>query len=430
MIKISKSSRNITAFGGINFIYEALTALNINDLFSKHLGNRARNSFYNYADISRALFFNMISGGEFVSDIESLKVQLSGQKVGKIPSHDTIGKVLKELKRPTEYVVSQNNKDITHQINFNTNFNNLLVELALKTGEIKSNHSGYVLDVDNYIIPNDKFDAKYTYKSEKGYQPFAAFIGKICVFLENHNGNTPARSFQEEMITRCMNSLRQNDVKISHFRADSASYQSSIMNLFASESIYFYIRPKNCEALEQQASYVTDWKSIRTNNNQFLEVGSFDYAPTGCNSTHKMVVYRTQTDKKQLSVITGDAKIYQFIITNNREMTEQQVIEFYNQRGDAENSNKQILEDANCKRLPCSDLDANTSYLYMMAAANTLFEWSKSVMVKNNASKIKKNMRVKNIVRHYVQVATEWIYEKGEEILVVYSNLTYNNLIV
>ena len=65
-----------------------------------------------------------------------------------------------------------------------------------------------------------------------------------------------------------------------------------------------------------------------------------------------------------------------------------------------------------------------------MAAANTLFEWSKSVMVKNNASKIKKNMRVKNIVRHYVQVATEWIYEKGEEILVVYSNLTYNNLIV
>ena len=66
MIKISKSSRTITAFGGINFIYEALTALNINDLFSKHLGNRARNSFYNYADISRALFFNMISGGEFV----------------------------------------------------------------------------------------------------------------------------------------------------------------------------------------------------------------------------------------------------------------------------------------------------------------------------------------------------------------------------
>ena len=81
------------------------------------------------------------------------------------------------------------------------------------------------------------------------------------------------------------------------------------------------------------------------------------------------------------------------------------MIEFYNQRGDAENSNRYMLDDFNLHHLPFPDMDTHTVYMYLMAMCSTLFEWIKTVLVKNKAKAITIGMRVKAVCFHYITVA-------------------------
>jgi len=101
------------------------------------------------------------------------------------------------------------------------------------------------------------------------------------------------------------------------------------------------------------------------------------------------------------------------------------VIEFYNQRGDAENSNRYMLNDFNLHHLPFPDLSTNTVYMYLMAMCATLFEWVKTVLVKNKTKAITLTMRAKAVCFHYITVAATFITHAREKILKVFSVREY-----
>ena len=115
----------------------------------------------------------------------------------------------------------------------------------------------------------------------------------------------------------------------------------------------------------------------------------------------------------------------QGILTNNHDQDEKQVIEFYNGRGDAENSNRYMLGDFNLHHLPFPDMDANTVYMYFMAMCSTLFEWTKTVLVKNKTKGITLGMRVKAVCFHYIAVAATFVKHAHQQILKVFSPQEY-----
>ena len=156
-------------------------------------------------------------------------------------------------------------------------------------------------------------------------------LGRLPVHIENHNGNTPARYKQFETLERCFNNLKNNNIEVERFRADSAFYQK-------------------------------------------------------------------------------------------------EVIEFYNQRGDAENTKKFLMSDFNLKRLPFMDFDTNIVFMYLMAMCNILFEWTKIILVKNKTQKINLKMRVKAVCFRYITVATTFVNHAKEKILHVFSDQEYKIL--
>mgnify|MGYP001574140758 FL=1 len=127
-------------------------------------------------------------------------------------------------------------------------------------------------------------------------------------------------------------------------------------------------------------------------------------------------------------MLSGTAYTYHGIITNDQETGEKEVIEFYNQRGDAENSNRYALNDFNLHHLPFPDLSTNTVFIYLMALCATLFEWLKTVLVKNKARSITITMRVKAVCFHYITVATTFITHARKKILKVFSADHYSIL--
>ena len=422
MNKVRHSQKNITPFGGLNFIYQAMNRIGLDKFLDGQIGFRSVFAKYSYSDVVYSLFGNSLTQGNYIADLEVLKKKYSKQFFNKIPSPDTVEYVCQELKTTTTIIETE--KGIIHQLNYNNRMNETLLTLAVKTNQLSSEQKENTLDFDNVITENEKQDAEYTYKRSKGYHPNMAFIGRIPVHIENRNGNTPAKYQQTETLERCFGNLKKHNVKIKNFRADAASYQKEVIEVAESNAEYFYIRMMDFEDIRERCGEISNWQTIEINYEK-KEVASILYAPFGGEKQYRIAVTRKLRKDAQIDLLSGSAYTYQGIITNNKEQNEKQVIEFYNQRGDAENSNRYMLGDFNLHHLPFPDMDTNTVYMYLMAMCATLFEWMKNVLVKNKTKGITLSMRAKAVCFHYITVATTFVKHAKQEILKVFSSQEY-----
>jgi len=422
MNKVIHSQKNITPYGGLNFIYQAMNRKGLDKFLDAQIGFRSVFAKYSYSNVVYSLFGNSLCQGSFVADLETLKEKYSKQVFSKIPSPDTVEYVCQELKTAT--ILIETDKGVLHQLNYNNEMNTTLVSLAVKTNQLSAGQKENTLDFDNVITENEKQDAQYTYKHCKGYHPSMAFIGRIPVHIENRNGNTPAKYQQKETLERCFDNLKKHNLKIKNFRADAASYQEEVIELAAQNAEFFYIRMMDFEDIRECCGKISTWQTIEINYEK-KEVASILYAPFGGKKQYRIVVTRKKRKDTQIDLLSGSAYTYQGIITNNEEEQEKEVIEFYNQRGDAENSNRYMLGDFNLHHLPFPDMNTNTVYMYLMAMCATLFEWIKTVLVKNKTKGITISMRVKAVCFHYITVAATFVKHAGQRVLKIFSPHEY-----
>jgi len=424
MDKVKHSSKNITVFGGLNFIFNAIKRSKIDSFIDQKLGFRNFRAQYSYSDIALSLFGNSICNGKYVSDLQHLKQNHRNQFFTKIPSPDTVEYACQELKTST--IVEKTVDGIVHEFNYNNKTNETLVALCVKTGQLKTQEK-YTLDFDNVVLENQKQDAKKSYKNTKAYHPNFAFIGKLPVHIENHNGNTPAKYKQKQTLDRCFKNLNNNNIKIEHFRADSASYQKEVVELVVENSENFYIRNINSTKFNTQCGKIKGWKKVEINN-EIKEVVTIIYKPFGGEFSYRVVVTRSLKKNNQTDIFSGTAYNYYGIMTNNHLFSDQEIIEFYNKRGDSENANKLLISDFNLTHLPFMDLDTNTVFMYFMAMSLILFEWTKVVLVNNKTKNINLKMRVKAVCFRYISVATTFVNHAREKVLTIFSDQEYKIL--
>ena len=425
MDKVITSSKNVTPYGGLNLIYNALNRSGIPHFIDKTIGFRHFRAKYSYSDIVLSLFGNAMCHGSHLSDLKHFKDKFEDQCFAEIPSADTVEYAVTELKVAT--VVTETDKGIVHEINHNDHLNKSIVALCVKTKQLDTMAKDHILDFDNVVVETEKQDSKKSYKNTKGYHPGFAFIGRLPVHIENRNGNTPARYRQSETLKRCFDNLDAHGVKIGHFRADSASYQQSVVELVSQRATCFYVRTINSESFREHCSTIEKWETIEVNFEK-KEVASTVYTPFGGDKSYRVVVTRSLRKDKQADLFSGCPYTYYGIMTNNIAYSNKEIIEFYNGRGDAENSNRYLLNDFNLHHLPFPDMDMNTVFMCLMAMCSVLFEWTKDILVKNKARNIKLNMRVKAVYFNYITIASTFINHARQRVLKVFSGLEYKIL--
>jgi hypothetical protein len=104
-------------------------------------------------------------------------------------------------------------------------------------------------------------------------------------------------------------------------------------------------------------------------------VAEFDYQPTKCGRSYRLVVVR-----KNLSVQKGERVLledikYFFYITNHSKYCPEQIVALANQRCDQENVIEQLKNGVNAMRMPVDDLLSNWAYMVMSALAWNLKAW-------------------------------------------------------
>jgi len=428
-MKVINSSENITPFGGFNFVFKTFKDSGLFDLIDKHLGVRGKGLGFSYSDIfanHMAVFFH---GGDSTEDVnEHLKKHLQQVKGLEVCSADTILRGIKEL--ATNTITLENPATgVKHDFNVNKKLNQLLVKSLKKTGLLKKG-GFYDLDYDNQVQPNEKYDSKRTYKGTSGYQPGIASIKNMPVYIEGRNGNCQAKYLQEETLERLFSLLRDQGINIDRFRADSASYQKLVIAVVEAFCRFFYIRANRCGSLDDRIGTLSkeSWKKIRLGI-QEMEVAELkDYIPFNGTKSYRLVITRIRRKDGQRDLYSGEAYTYRGILTNDMESSNQEVVAFYNARGESERTFDVMNNDYGWSNMPCSFLSENTAFMIMTAIYSNFYtyvirEYSKKF------SWLKENFRIKKFIFRFITVAGKWIKTGGQEVLKLFTDKDYRPIL-
>lgn len=425
--KVINSSDKITPFGGFNFVFNTYQHCGLAQLIDRHLGIRVKTVGFQYSEIfanQLAVFFN---GGDCAEDLsEHLKSSLLQIKGMNVCSPDTVLRSGNELA-----CVSSNFKNpdtgVVHEFNINTKLNQLMIK-ALKMQKQLKTGVKYDLDYDNVVLPNEKYDSLKTYKKTNGYQPGVATIGNNIVYIEGRNGNSQAKYKQSETLGRTFELLNDNNIEIGRFRADSASYQQDVLALATQKANTFYIRATRCAAMEERIGNVHNWKKIRLGVQEMEVADIVDYLPFKGIEKYRLVISRIKRTDKQVDVFSGEAYTYRSIITNDLDMSNQEVTAYYNARGNSEKVFDIMNNDFGWAKLPYSFLSANTSFMIITAIYANFYAFVID-LYSQKLDWLKPNFRLKKFIFRFVNVAAKWIKTGRTQVLKLFTHKNYSQLL-
>ena len=169
-------------------------------------------------------------------------------------------------------------------------------------------------------------------------------------------------------------------------------------------------RPEN---VKEQVVKEREFENIHLQSEQVAE---FDYRPTHCKKTYRMVVLR-----KNLTVEKGERRLFDdvrffFYITNDRTMSLQEIVLFANDRCNQENVIGQLKSGVNALRMPADGLVSNWAYMVIAALAWNLKAWYGLVTLVPVTRREILRMEFKRFLINFIQIPCQ-IVQTGRRLI-------------
>ena len=424
-MKIQNLKTSVNPFSGNSIVNHHFNKSGMSQLIDNELGTRVKYVGYQYSEIFRNLTNIFLSGGDVIEDINThFGEHLKSIPGNNVPSADTVLRALKEL--TTENTTYTSDSGISYNFNINNKLNRLNIKSLIQTGQLKSGEC-YDFDYDNQINVNNKWDAKNTYKKNKGYLPGIATIGNKIVGIENRDGNANVKFKQEDTLERLYTLLKSEGVTVNRSRMDAGSYSKKIIDVVDKHSKLFYIRANKSADLFEKINNISNWETVEINFKNY-EVASIPFTQFYEDRNYRLVIMREKGSDNQFNIFTQDTYIYRSILTDDHQSTEKEVIEYYNGRGSSEKIFDEMNNDFGWNRLPFSFLNENNSFMIVTATIKNFYNYF-IAMVAEKFDNINPTTRVKRFVFRFITVAGRWVYQGREWILKLFTDKPYYQLI-
>ncbi len=251
-----------------------------------------------------------------------------------------------------------------------------LFQKLLRKSKLKS----ITIDIDSSVVNVEGHQEG----AVKGYNPKKpgnrcynlqlAFCDEIKAYMTGYvrSGDTYTANGAAGMIQEIIAHLKEEDLEIT-FRMDSGYFDDAILETIESLGCTYVIKGKGYPSLVAQ---VTDQSITFVTGESGRETTEFFTALNTWEKDRKFVVSRVLKDEKdraQLSFLEGDSYDYFIFVTNDMEMSSEEVIEFYEKRGNCENYIKEAKYDMAVGHLLLQSFWANEAIFQLMMLAYNLF---------------------------------------------------------
>ncbi|MBI4329796.1 MAG: IS1380 family transposase [Chloroflexi bacterium] len=366
--EIAGTDEPLIARGGLVLPYEMAKALKLPQIIDRELPSAGSGHSYASSQFTMPLILMFHGGGKKLEDLRELKGEISLRKLidmEEMPASCTVGDWLRRM--------GSDGRGLSGLGKVNDH----IVQKILK----KDARAEYTLDHDATIIEAEKDAARYTYKKEKGYQPFLGFLSELGIILDDEfrDGNVPAGARALECLKRCDQKMPEGK-RIGYYRADSASYQAEVMNYCFGDQvrkkILFTITADKDEAVKMaiKAIPAQEWQRYKDDR----QIAETIHTMAKTKEAFRLIVQRWP--KLQAELFDPEPYCYHAIATN-REEKAAEVVALHNQRGEVENNFKELKHGFGMEWLPCGETQANAVFFRIGVIAYNLFQSMKLLIL-------------------------------------------------
>lgn len=233
----------------------------------------------------------------------------------------------------------------------------------------------YTLDADAMFVEGEKRDAQWSYLKEKGYMPMLGFLFEpgICLHEEFREGNASVAAGQLAFYRECQARMPAGK-RLGRYRADSASYQSELVNALENDGVYWAITADQDKAVKAAIRAIPEsgWREPEPGCG--FEVAETVHCMNRTEKAFRLIVKREV--RRQGELFDGVAGYFHHAVASNwlaEEKSANEVLAWHNQRGQAENFNKELKSGFGMERMPCGQSWANAVWLRIGVIAYNLF---------------------------------------------------------
>jgi len=363
--KIAATKERLTAHGGLALMAEFNHGIGLRDLTDQYLPGPGSNRGFDPSVIVDSVVLMLQGGGRSLEDLRELKneeglMELMGRE--EIPEPDTVGDWLRRMGEAERGEAGLKGLDeVRGKINGR----------ILRTDGIKE----YTLDADAMEIIGEKADALFTYNGNKGYMPVAGFLFEtpVCLYDEFREGNVAPAFGQKEFYLQCKQRMPRGK-KIGYYRADSASYQAALFNQLEEDGVRYAMTVDQDKAVKKVIGLIDEgeWKEPVVGCG--YELSETVHCMNETKKAFRLVVKREMRRQGELFEKEG-SYFYHAVATNwlEEEKDTKEVLKWHNQRGQAENFNKELKIGLGMERMPCGQTHANAVFFRIGVIAYNLF---------------------------------------------------------
>jgi hypothetical protein len=435
----------VVGFGGIGALHKLVCKLRLDRGINKNILLLERHVPYWESDHVLNIAYNVLTGGTCLEDIEKLRndeTYMNALGADRIPDPTTAGDFLRRFDETWIFALQET-------------FNETRAKVwALQDASFRKEA---IIDIDGTIAGTTgecKEGMDIAYNGIWGYAPLIVTLANTneVLYLVNRPGSRPSSEGAAEWLDLAIDRVTPVFKKV-WLRGDTDfsltrnfdSWDERVGFVFGYDAKKNLVDmadalPEGCwKPLQRPACYEVRTKPRQRPENvkdqmvkerefdsirlQSEQVAEFDYRPTHCSKTYRMVVCR-----KNLTVEKGESRLfddirYFFYITNDWKMTPQQVVLFANDRCNQENVIGQLKSGVNALRMPSDGLVSNWAYMVIAASAWNLKAWYGLVTVAPAARRDILRMEFKRFLGSFTQIPCQ-IVATGRRL--IFRILTYS----
>jgi hypothetical protein len=361
--KLEKTDEELTAHGGLALLAEYNHGMGLRELADRHLPSPGSNRGYAASAFVDSLVLLLQAGGRRLEDLRELRRESPLLKLvdrEDIPDSDTVGDWLRRMGDPKTSQAGLVGLGAVRDV---------LSHRLLRREERKD----YTLDIDAMQVEGEKHDAHFTYQGVKGYMPMLGYLFEpgICLLDQFREGNESPGAGHVAFYLDCMARMPAGK-RIARFRADSASYQADLINELEGDDVLWTITADQDSAIQKLIRSLPEsaWKEAFPG--AVYELAETVHTMNQTKKSFRLVVKREERRQKNLF---DQEKYFHYAVATNlpEEKSPLEVLSWHNQRGQAENFNKELKIGFGQDQMPCGQTIANAVYFRIGVIAYNLF---------------------------------------------------------